>query len=519
MVTPQLIDYIKQELARGTSREMIHESLMSAGGWNSENIEEAFVSLMPTPMSAEGVPVAPIKYAGFWIRFVANLIDGLIIAIPSWIVQSGFIFLFVGMPSLTSPYGKGSIGLSAAAYFIGLIVPWTYFSLMTYYTGATLGKKCLGITVKSDDFEKLSFGRVLLRETVGKLLSTLIIFIGYIMAAFTQKKQTLHDMCAKSVVVYKDPTKQNTGAVVAIIIVASLFFGIIIIGILSSVVLASLSTARAKGQEAIVQSQLASIRYEVELYSSTHNDSYSTASDCTSGVFASDGVKQILTKMQANDTVCYAEGSTFAIAATTPSQHNYCIDNGKASVIEGVATDTNGSAACQEDTSQHTASSTASSTSATAPLTGKAYSYTLPSSWQSANNSKQGIQAVDATHKYVLSVTTIPIPASAGKISSIKELISENNAKEVVQDEFPGAKVNKVSSGFVDKEDATIISFSASVPGSSPTAPQKQISVLQYSMVHNGTVYTVLFIMSASAGQASTISDFQSIIKSFTFTK
>jgi type IV pilus assembly protein PilA len=71
---------------------------------------------------------------------------------------------------------------------------------------------------------------------------------------------------------------------------------IAIIGILSSVVLASLTTARSRGQAASVQSSLSNMRAQAELYYSTNTNSYGTASDCTTGLFgtASNGLGNLV---------------------------------------------------------------------------------------------------------------------------------------------------------------------------------------------------------------------------------
>ena len=76
-----------------------------------------------------------------------------------------------------------------------------YFALMESSTNqATVGKMALGIKVTDLEGNRISFGRALGR-TFAKILSGLIIFIGYIIAAFTEKKQALHDMIAGTLVV------------------------------------------------------------------------------------------------------------------------------------------------------------------------------------------------------------------------------------------------------------------------------------------------------------------------------
>jgi uncharacterized RDD family membrane protein YckC len=88
-------------------------------------------------------------------------------------------------------------------FIIAYILYFGYFIFMTYYYSATFGKMIVGIEVLSDGFKTASLGSIVLRETIGKGLSGLIIMIGYLMAGFTIKKQALHDMIASTVVVQK----------------------------------------------------------------------------------------------------------------------------------------------------------------------------------------------------------------------------------------------------------------------------------------------------------------------------
>ena len=83
-------------------------------------------------------------------------------------------------------------------YLFGL----TYFVLMTYYYGGTLGKKLFKLKVCNNTDEKLSLFTVIYRESIGRYLSGLILFIGYIMIGLDSKKRALHDMLSDTLVVY-----------------------------------------------------------------------------------------------------------------------------------------------------------------------------------------------------------------------------------------------------------------------------------------------------------------------------
>ena len=84
----------------------------------------------------------------------------------------------------------------------------TYFILLTYYTGSTLGKKLFRIEVVSSENRPLTFFEVAYRETVGKFLSVVILYIGYIMVGFDEEKKGLHDILSDTRVVYKQNEKQ-----------------------------------------------------------------------------------------------------------------------------------------------------------------------------------------------------------------------------------------------------------------------------------------------------------------------
>lgn len=290
-----------------------------------------------------------VKYAGFWIRWVALMVD--IIIITPLIVIAGIVMgiAFFAGGSSVSPEAQQIFGA-----IVNLSITYLYFSLMTYYKGATLGKMLVGIKVESDDFQKLSFGAVLMREVVGKFISSIIFSIGYIIAAFTAKKQALHDMIAHSVVVYKDPTNKNkTGLIIAIIIacIIPLLLAVAMMGIFSSIALVSLNSAREKGTDAQTQSSIMMIRTNAEVFYSNNSNSYSIARDCNSGVFAEKNIQAILLDMKNKDVTCYAQGSSYAVSAPLTSMgQSWCVDNTGFSG-SGVAIEENSVASCRRNTS------------------------------------------------------------------------------------------------------------------------------------------------------------------------
>ncbi|MGB0934951.1 MAG: RDD family protein [Alphaproteobacteria bacterium] len=124
-----------------------------------------------------------IRYAGFWLRVAASIID-LVINLP-WIVP--LILLSEHMPLIVGE--------------ISVMIFWLYYSLFECSKlQGTPGKRALGIRVVDKELERLTWAESTLRFMC-KSFSTLTLWIGYIMVAFTSKKQGLHDKLAKTYVI------------------------------------------------------------------------------------------------------------------------------------------------------------------------------------------------------------------------------------------------------------------------------------------------------------------------------
>jgi uncharacterized RDD family membrane protein YckC len=132
------------------------------------------------PEAAPTTPTITDARAGFWTRFAAAFVDGLIIGIPSAILEAV---------------------LKGAGYGISLVLAIAYY---TYFeggaTGQTLGKSALGIRVIGTDGAPLGYTRGFLRY-IGRIISAIPIFLGYFWMLWDPNKQTWHDKIANSVVV------------------------------------------------------------------------------------------------------------------------------------------------------------------------------------------------------------------------------------------------------------------------------------------------------------------------------
>ncbi len=144
------------------------------------------------------------NFAGIGKRFLAFLLDSILI---------GGVVAFTGLGNFpnTSHHmmygGPGNwgvyAGIGASAGLFKLALGWLYYSLMeSSQYEATVGKIALGIKVTDLSGGKIDFGRATGRY-FGKILSGIILGIGFLMIAFTEKKQGLHDILAKTLVVKK----------------------------------------------------------------------------------------------------------------------------------------------------------------------------------------------------------------------------------------------------------------------------------------------------------------------------
>ena len=153
-----------------------------------------------------------MMYAGFWKRLVALLIDSLLLYVVSLIVGvvlGGVLLVALSTSDVPIFYDDNatfllSLMVSVILACINMVIQWLYFALMeSSAKQATLGKMALGIKVTDLNGERIGFGRATGRY-FGKIISGFILAIGFIMAAFTEKKQGLHDLMASCLVINKD---------------------------------------------------------------------------------------------------------------------------------------------------------------------------------------------------------------------------------------------------------------------------------------------------------------------------
>lgn len=180
-----------------------------AGNWVCANCKPAFLSRV----MASGV-ASPLawRYGGFWIRFGARLIDGLIFIVP------GLIFAAVLIPNLIRARGQAPIAPNpafAALGFVSVFVAFflaggCYEILMLKYRSGTLGKMACGLKVIRSNGHNLSwgvcFGRFFMWNVVTSgipYLNSVLMLVSSIMLGVDNEKRALHDRVCDTRVIYK----------------------------------------------------------------------------------------------------------------------------------------------------------------------------------------------------------------------------------------------------------------------------------------------------------------------------
>ena len=141
------------------------------------------------------------SYAGFWLRFAAYLIDSIILGLV--FVPLGFT-LGIVMAASADSGDEATTALiqvvNMVINVVSIVVTWLYSSLLESSSWqGTVGKKVVGLRVTDLNGSRISFGNATGRH-FAKMLSGIICLVGFIMAAFTERKQALHDILAGTLV-------------------------------------------------------------------------------------------------------------------------------------------------------------------------------------------------------------------------------------------------------------------------------------------------------------------------------
>lgn len=171
---------------------------------------------MPTSMEST---MNNITYAGFWIRFIASLLDFFLLALPIGILiyflsdgnwfdiaqyKQNFTMAMNANPHALDSQPKTSTKWELLFQLSVLAITLVFWKK---WSGATPGKKVFNIKiVDAKTFQAISNKQAIIRS-LGYVLSTLPLLFGFLMAALRSDKRTLHDLVAGTAVIY-DETKE-----------------------------------------------------------------------------------------------------------------------------------------------------------------------------------------------------------------------------------------------------------------------------------------------------------------------
>ncbi|MBD8882183.1 RDD family protein [Rhodanobacter sp. 7MK24] len=187
----------------------------------------------PPAASMPGLPqttaAALEDYAGFWKRVAAYILDIIVLWIPTMLIEAVFgigaakdVLKQAALNASGDPHAMMAAQVQFyttmwPAFLASFVLAWWYYALCESSPWqATVGKLALGIRVTDMQGRRLTLGRALIRYPA-MLLSQLILFVGFIMVAFTQRKQGLHDLIASTLVLngraseFKDASSKATG--------------------------------------------------------------------------------------------------------------------------------------------------------------------------------------------------------------------------------------------------------------------------------------------------------------------
>lgn len=139
------------------------------------------------------------NYASFWIRLLAYILDNAIIS-------------FITLPFIWYIGDENLLKRTSFIYLAGLY--YNIFLVYKYHT--TIGKSLLNIEISSKN--KITLWKVILREVIGKFLSSATLLIGYVIVLIDKNKQALHDKIAKTFVIQINNEKISTKRIFIVII-------------------------------------------------------------------------------------------------------------------------------------------------------------------------------------------------------------------------------------------------------------------------------------------------------------
>jgi len=201
------------------------------------------------PPQPAPTPAAEYGPAGFWIRAGALMMDKIIVAIGLGLIVG--VLILLGIPRLP-------------AFLLGYLFPIAYFSwLPSANSGQTVGKMAAGIAIVRMDGSPLTFLRCLGRWT-GSAISYAVVYIGFVMAAFTDQKRALHDYMADTRVVYVQQIETWRKALVILLGICLPLF--VFLAIAAAIAIPRFTDMSKRATEGMSKANLGSIRSALAIY-------------------------------------------------------------------------------------------------------------------------------------------------------------------------------------------------------------------------------------------------------------
>jgi uncharacterized RDD family membrane protein YckC len=174
------------------------ELVQIAGNWVCGGCKAAFLNRL---MAGGAATSSQWHYAGFWIRCAGALIDGVLmqaVRIPLSLLILGTVI----SPLAPAKPNPALLGATVTLALLSTLIACLYEVIMIHSFGATLGKMAVGVRVVRTDGSGIGWGTSIGRYFM-KIVSGIILGIGYIMAGFDDEKRALHDRVCDTRVVYK----------------------------------------------------------------------------------------------------------------------------------------------------------------------------------------------------------------------------------------------------------------------------------------------------------------------------
>ena len=204
------------------------------------------------PPPSNPAPAAPDYSADFWLRAGAYMIDGVLIAMVS-------VVLNLMLPE--------TLGIVAR-----VLVSAVYFTVMPVRAqGQTFGKMAAGVAIVRNDGSPLTYGRAFARW-LGYLASGLTLCLGFFCAAFTKRKRALHDYIADTRVVRVEEI--GSGRRLSVILAGLLFPLLVVLGVAAALTVPRLSNFKDLAEENAAKSRLGALRAAISVYFSDAKGHY-----------------------------------------------------------------------------------------------------------------------------------------------------------------------------------------------------------------------------------------------------